>query len=186
MHRKGEGGMALGIGIWASFYGGVLGCLSLMITAPFFAPYVLKFGPWEIFSIIMFGLTIIASMGGKEILKGLISGVFGIVLGCIGADPIFNNPRLTFGMGILISGVPFVPTMIGMYALSQLMLDTENTRAFQQDELQAVMAPKRMPFFRAMIVTASKWKEVLAASAIGIFFGALPGAGCGDLEHLLL
>ncbi|MHB8770312.1 MAG: tripartite tricarboxylate transporter permease [Syntrophales bacterium] len=177
MHRKGEGGMALGIGIWASFFGGVLGCLSLMILAPFFAPYVLKFGPWEIFSIIMFGLTIIASMGGKQILKGLISGVFGIVLGCIGADPIFNNPRLTFGMGILISGVPFVPTMIGMYALSQLMLDTENTRAFRQDELQAVMAPKRMPVFKAMIVTLTKWKELLVASGIGIFFGALPGAG---------
>jgi len=177
MHRKGEGGMALGIGLWASFWGGVIGCLSLMIAAPFFAPYVLQFGPWEIFSIIMFGMTIIASLGGKTIVKGLISGVFGMVLGCVGADPIFNNPRLTFGLGILISGVPFVSTMIGMYALSQLMLDTENTDAFKQDRVQAVTAPGPMPLFKTMIITVTKWKEILAASAIGTFFGALPGAG---------
>lgn len=176
MQRKGEGGMALGVGIWASFWGGVLGCLTLMVTAPFMAPYVLKFGPWEIFSLIMFGMTIIASLGEKSIVKGLLSGVLGILVGSIGADPIYNTPRLTFGIGAVIGGVPFVPTMIGMYAVSQLMLDTEKSQAWKQ-EVKKIVMPDRVPFLSAMFVTVRKWKETLLASAIGIFIGALPGAG---------
>ena len=176
MQRKGEGGMALGVGIWASFFGGVLGCLVLMVAAPFMAPYVLKFGPWEIFALIIFGMTIIASLGEKSILKGLISGVLGIIAGCIGADPIFNTPRLTFGIGAVIGGVPFVPTMIGMYAVSQLMLDTEKSQAWGT-EVKKIVTPDKMPFWGSMVVTIRKWKEMLLASVIGIFIGALPGAG---------
>ncbi|MEW6333378.1 MAG: tripartite tricarboxylate transporter permease [Thermodesulfobacteriota bacterium] len=176
MQRKGEGGMALGIGIWASFWGGILGCLVLMVTAPFMAPYVLKFGPWEIFSLIVFGMTIIASLGEKSIVKGLLSGVLGMIAGCIGADPIYNTPRLTFGFGAVIGGVPFVPTMIGMYAVSQLMLDTEKSEAWKR-EVKKIVMPDRMPFWRAMVVSVRKWRETLLASAIGVFIGALPGAG---------
>jgi putative tricarboxylic transport membrane protein len=176
MQRKGEGGLALGVGIWASFWGGIIGCLSLMICAPFMAPYVLKFGPWEIFSMIVFGMTIIASLGEKSISKGLISGVLGMIVGCIGADPVYNIPRLTFGIGAVVGGVPFVPTMIGMYAVSQLMLDTEKWQAFKMEAKKNV-TPDKVPFFRSLMVTLRAWKEMLFSSLIGIFMGALPGAG---------
>lgn len=176
MQRKGEGGMALGVGIWASFWGGVIGCLSLMIFAPFMAPYVLKFGPWEIFALIVFGMTIIASLGEKSISKGLISGVLGMIAGCIGTDPIYNTSRLTFGIGAVVGGVPFVPTMIGMYAVSQLMLDTEKWQAFKT-EVKIHVNPDKVPIIGSLLVVLRKWKEVLFASAIGIYIGALPGAG---------
>jgi putative tricarboxylic transport membrane protein len=140
------------------------------------APYVLKFGPWEIFSLIVFGMTIIASMGEKSISKGLISGVLGMIVGCIGSDPIYNTPRLTFGVGAVVGGVPFVPTLIGMYAVSQLMLDTEKWAAFKT-EVKLHVNPDRVPIFGSMMVVFRKWKEVLFSSAIGIYIGALPGAG---------
>jgi putative tricarboxylic transport membrane protein len=177
MARKGEGGMALGIGVWASFWGGLIGCLVLMLSAPPLATYVLKFGPWEIFSLIIFGMTILATLeGGGSVLKALISGALGMITGCVGADPIFNTGRLIFGMSVLMGGIPFIPLLIGMFAVSQLMSDVEKRPAWKE-EARSLGAPPRMPVVRSMIVTIQHWKEVLVATAIGVFMGALPGLG---------
>jgi putative tricarboxylic transport membrane protein len=176
MARKGEGGMALGIGIWASFWGGLLGCLVLMMAAPVLLTYILYFGPWEIFSLIIFGMTILATIGGGSVIKALVSGVLGMIAGCVGTDPIFNTGRLTFGMGILMGGIPFIPLLIGMFAVSQLMFDLEKTQAWREEAKRVTSAP-RMPFFRSMMVTIKYYKETLFASAVGIFMGALPGLG---------
>jgi len=176
MARKGEGGMAMGIGIWSSFFGGLIGCLVLMFSAPAIANVALKFGPWELFSLIVFGMTILATIGGGSVIKGLISGVLGMIAGTVGADPIFNEGRLLFGFNSLMGGIPFVPAMIGMYAVSQLMMDVEGTESWTPDATKADKAP-RLPVVRSVLVTLRYYKETLFATAVGVFIGALPGAG---------
>ncbi|MEW6673716.1 MAG: tripartite tricarboxylate transporter permease [Thermodesulfobacteriota bacterium] len=176
MARKGEGGMALGIGIWASFFGGLLGCLVLMFSAPGIANAALKFGPWELFSLIVFGMTILATIGGGSVIKGLVSGVLGMIAGTVGADPIFNEGRMMFGFNILMGGIPFVPAMIGMYAVSQLMQDVEKTESWTADPPKTDKTP-RIPVWRSAIVTLKHYKETLFATGVGVFIGALPGAG---------
>lgn len=79
MAKRGEAGNALCLGIWASFFGGLISAFILLFFAPPLASIALKFGPWEFFSLVTFGLTIIASLSGKSLLKGLIAGLFGLV-----------------------------------------------------------------------------------------------------------
>jgi TctA family transporter len=125
MAKRGEPGTALCLGIWASFFGGLISALILMFFTPPLADIALKFGPWEFFSLVAFGLTIIASLSGKSLLKGIIAGLLGLVSTLFGTDPMTGVLRFDFGLHGLSGGFSFLPVLIGLFAFSQLMSNLE-------------------------------------------------------------
>ena len=124
--KEGKGLKAIGTATVCSMIGGTISAIALLVIAPPLSKLVLKFNSMEYFFLAAFGLTIIASVAGDNMLKGLMSGLFGILIGCIGID-IFNGaPRFAFGNINLESGIQLVPAMIGMFSLSQVMIAVED------------------------------------------------------------
>ena len=121
MAERGKAGKALGIGIFYSFWGTVLSILALIFIAPSLAQVALKFGPQEYFAICLFALTMIGSMSGGNLLKGLMSGVFGIVISLFGIASVGNAERFTFGFVELENGFQQLPVMIGLFAVAEII-----------------------------------------------------------------
>jgi putative tricarboxylic transport membrane protein len=178
MSRKGEPGRALWLGIWASFFGGLLGGIFLVGTTGPLASLALAFGPWEYFSLFIFALSMVAGLTGASIAKGLLSGAVGLVITIIGNDPVMGQPRLTLGVGWLEGGIPFLPVLIGVFAFAQIMSDVEKMGAARIDPAATFVVPK-------LVVSHSKviW-EILSrpvlllwTSFVGVIIGVLPAIG---------
>jgi putative tricarboxylic transport membrane protein len=118
-------------------------------------------------------MTMIASLTGKSVLKGFIAGVFGIVLGTVGADPILGSGRLTLGFRALRGGFHFIPVMIGLYAISQLMRDLESPKAVHVYEASNL----RIPHMKSLRLVLSNIKATIVSLVSGVAIGALPGVG---------
>ena len=101
MAKKGEPGRAIWLGIWASFYGGLLGGIFLIAATGPLAAFALQFGPWEYFSLFVLALSMVAGLVEASLLKGLIAGMLGLVVTVLGNDPMMGVPRLTFGIPFL-------------------------------------------------------------------------------------
>ncbi len=129
--QKGKAGLALGLGIFGSFFGGLIGVLSLVLLLKPAAEFGLKFGPWEMFSLVLFSLTLIASLGEKSFLKGLIGGAFGLILATIGIDDTGGTLRFTFGSPSLTTGITLLPTLVGLFAFPHLLKGVEQRRQLQ-------------------------------------------------------
>ena len=121
MARRGEAGKALGLALGASAVGGIVGSIVLMLAAPPLARLALHFGPAEYFALAVFGITAIASIGGGSVIKGLLAGLLGLAVATIGIDPLTGMPRYTFGNMMLLTGVGFVPAIIGIFALAEVL-----------------------------------------------------------------
>jgi putative tricarboxylic transport membrane protein len=125
MAMKGEAGKALGIGIVASFLGGLVSYIVLMLLAPSIARVALKFGPYEYFSIGVFSLTMIVSLSSGSMIKGLMSGMIGFILAFVGIAPITSYTRFTFGISDLNSGFSILPMLIGLFAVAEVLSGLE-------------------------------------------------------------
>src|SRR5918999_1673589 len=132
MARKGEPGRALWLGIWASFFGGLLGGIFLVGTTGPLAAFALQFGPWEYFALFVFALSMVAGLTEQSLLKGFLSGMIGLLITVIGTDPIMAVPRFTFGSEFLRNGFQFLPVLIGIFAFAQIMGDLEKIGAGDQ------------------------------------------------------
>ena len=177
MARKGQPGLALGIGVWSSFFGGILSAILLVTLAPQLARMGLEFGPWDYFALVMFALTITASLAGDNMLKGLIAGALGLLAATIGEDDINGVARLHFGSEELKQGFAFLPVLIGLFAFSQLLSDVRDPvkarGALMSGRTQAV----KIEHLRAIREVLSRSLNVVRSSLIGLFVGILPGAG---------
>lgn len=175
MAKKGKPGVALATGTWASFIGGLFSAIILMFFTPPLASFALKFGPWEFFSLVVFGLTIIASLASESMLKGIISGLIGLGAACVGTDPMTGIPRFAFGIPDLTGGFSFLPILIGLFAFSQLMKNLEKG----ENEKSALVEDANLSFSSREILKkiCSQPLNLLRSSCIGTFVGALPGAG---------
>src|SRR5574342_1062605 len=125
MARKGEPGRAVWLGVWASFFGGLLGGLFLIFVTGPLAAIALAFGPWEYFSLFILAMAMVAGLAGGSLIKGLISTAIGLLITVIGTDPIGSVPRFTFGSEFIGGGFPFLPVLIGIFAFAQIMTDIE-------------------------------------------------------------
>ena len=125
MAEKGEAGRALGIGIVFSFIGGIISLLALVFIAPVIAKAALKFSTFEYFSISVFSITLIGSLAGDNIWKGLLSGFLGVMLSLVGIAPLDGMPRFTFGMAELSAGFDILPVLIGLFAVSEIFVLAE-------------------------------------------------------------
>ncbi|MDA1000093.1 MAG: tripartite tricarboxylate transporter permease, partial [bacterium] len=184
MARGGKPGLALGIGIWSSFFGGLIGAVLLVTVAPPLALFGLKFGPWEFFSLFVFALTIIASLSGDSLLKGAIAGLMGLLLRTVGDDDITGIERFTFGTDGLRQGFAFLPVLIGLFAFSQLLSDVETKEEAQSSLIEAKAQHVKIEPWNAIKTILRQPVNLIRSSLIGVFIGALPAAG-GSISNIL-
>lgn len=174
--KKGQPGRALGLSTMASTFGGLFSAVMLLWTAPLLSKFAMKFTPPEYFAMAVFGLSIVTSVSNKNLLKGLLSAVIGLLLATIGIDSIAGTTRFTFGTIYLTGGISFIPVLIGLFAFSQGLITTE--------ENFGKMMKKVTPKIKRTIPTMEDVKRVfptmLRSSVIGTVIGAIPGTG-GDI-----
>lgn len=182
MADKGEAGRALGIGILYSFLGGMISILALIFVSPYLAAITLKFTPVEYFSIALFSLTIIASLSGNSLINGLLSGLFGIALALVGMAPIDALTRFTFGHYQLLSGFDIVVILIGVFAVTDIIMS-----GYERKHLADKMEKKSFQL-KGFGISLKEFKEqtmnLIRSSLIGIGIGILPGIG-GSTAGLL-
>jgi putative tricarboxylic transport membrane protein len=173
LHKQGKTGVALGTSLIASVFGGLCGAVALVIVAIPLARIAISFGPSEYFALAVLGLTLICSLGGKNVFKGILAGIFGIFIACIGFDPFAGIPRFTFGSYSLADGFQMISVMMGLFAVSELLIQAEEMKTEQAFVLKTKV-DTRFP----------SWKQIkqflpvsIFSSGLGIAIGALPGAG---------
>jgi putative tricarboxylic transport membrane protein len=175
--QKGYAGKALGMATIASFIGGIFSSVVLVTLAPQLARIALKFGPPEYFALALFGLTIIASLSG-DIIKGAIAGLLGMLVACVGGDPISGALRYTFGVTGFASGFAFVPALIGLFAISEVFVQLEN---IFENKIQQIKISGVWPTWHEMRECAT---TLLRGSIIGTFVGIVPGTGSGTASWI--
>jgi putative tricarboxylic transport membrane protein len=180
MARKGEAGKALAVGLLASVVGSLISGIILVFLAPTLASFATSFGPWELFSLMFFGLTAIAGLGGGSVLKGLISGILGVTFALVGIDLLTGTERFTFGLVQLQGGFNFLPVLIGLFAFSQLLGDVK--RPPQASDMGAKNVA--YPITKATATLAKGGVNLLRSSLMGTFVGILPGAG-GSIANVM-
>ena len=184
MARKWEPGLALGIGVWSSFSGGIISAVLLMTLAPQLARVGLEFNPWDYFMLVMFALTITASLSGKNMIKGLIAGAVGLLVRTVGEDEAVGMARFNFGNDALLSGFDFIAVLIGLFAFSQLLNDVRDPKDARRALTERGSVEVRIEHGRAIGVLIKHWVVVIRSSLIGVFTGILPGAG-GSIANIL-
>ena len=174
MTQKGQGKEALTESVVASFWGGILSAFALLFLAPPLATFSLRFGPQENALLGVFGLSIIASLASKSLLKGLLGGLIGLLIGAIGMDPQAGFPRYTFDVMNLMTGIPLVPALIGLYSISQVL-----TLVISRDKyIVNEEALKEMKGKRSSLKDLFRHPRIYFVSGIiGIIVGIIPGAG---------
>ncbi|CAN5653501.1 tripartite tricarboxylate transporter permease [soil metagenome] len=171
MSKQGRAGPALAISAIASFIGGTLSVVGLMLFAPLLAQWAIRFGPAEYFVLIVFTFSTLSALTGKHFAKGLIATAFGLMLAMIGLDPGTGIPRYTFGQLALYDGLDFVVVTIGFFAVSEVFMLIEGSR-YGQETMQKMG--------RVMISSkefAASWWVMIRSSVLGFMVGVLPGAG---------
>lgn len=177
MTQQGRGGLALGSAAVASLIGGLLSLIVLCLFAPMLARATLAFGPVEKFGLAVLGLAVIASISGGHMLRGIAMGAFGLCLSLIGADTFTNAPRMPFpdllSRTPLANGIELIPALIGLFGISQALLDLEKLKAPSQP-IPRVQMRDLFPPLRKL---AQMWRIILESTGIGTLIGAIPGTG---------
>ena len=173
MSEKGRTKAALKIALYASTFGGIFSALTLLFLAPQVAKVAANIGTAEYFLVCVFGLTIIAGISGKSMIKGIISACLGLFISCIGADPQTSYDRFTFGISRLYLGLDLAICLIGLFALIEILKKAE-------------LKPDRLKFDTSKImddgkITKDEYKRMarpaLLSSIIGVIIGIIPGTG---------
>ncbi|HOA15383.1 MAG TPA: tripartite tricarboxylate transporter permease [Bacillota bacterium] len=170
--RQGKAGVGLGVSLVASTIGGLIGAVILIAFAEPLAKVALKFWPQEYFALAILGLSATASLGGSNWLKVLISTLFGLLLCTVGMDPILGVKRFNFNYVPLYDGFTFIPALIGLLAISEVLSEIEKFD-FVTLNVQAALKSK-WPSIKDY--WALKW-SIFRASLIGTIVGIFPGAG---------
>lgn len=169
----------------ASVVGGLIGVLGLTLLGPLLADFVLDFGPQEYFWLGIFGLTMIAALAGKSLLKGLAGGFLGLLISTIGIAPIGGDVRFTFGVTEMQGGVPLIVALIGLFTIPtvlDLMLDPERRTASMRQEAEGRRQGGALA--RTVRYVLSRPVNLVRSGIIGTFVGILPGAG-GNIANLI-
>ena len=175
--RQGKAGQALYMALYASCFADMVSNLALIFCTGMIASFALRFGPAEFFSLICFSLTIVAGLSGSSLLKGFVSACFGLLLASVGMDIVFGTGRMTFGDVNLMAGFSFIPLLIGLFAIPEIIRATSPK---PRPVIQADMGQRRL-----------KWADfkrcftsICRGSLIGVVMGAIPGIGGAPAAYL--
>jgi putative tricarboxylic transport membrane protein len=171
MARQGRAGPALGIAAFGSFIAGTLGVVGLMLLAPPLAAIALKFGPPEIFGILILAFTMVTNLARGSKLKALAMAILGLILGCVGLDPIVVTPRFAYGSITLMDGIGLAPLVMGLFGVSEVFFNIEKkmeTEIFKTD-------------IKGLLPSRQDWKDsskpIVRGGLLGFVLGILPGIG---------
>jgi putative tricarboxylic transport membrane protein len=173
MTRKGKAELVLGTGLASAVVGGLFGAVVLTFAAPYLAKFALNFSSYEYFWLACLGLTCAALISTDQPIKGALSLLVGLLIATVGLDPMSGQPRFTFGSVELMGGVNFIPAMIGMFAMAEVLRTVTATRSppvVKQATIGNVFAGVGSVLYRYKV-------NLLRGSVIGTLVGALPGAG---------
>lgn len=175
--QRGEAGQALGVSTLASVMGGFLGIIVLVIAGPAVAEIALKFAPRDYMLLAVMGLLLVGSLSPGSTLKGIFAGALGVMLGMVGLDPMTAESRFTFGYVYLMSGIPFVAVMIGIFGVAEALyqMRTVDVKPIKQKVDRIIPSWSILKKYIPL---------TLRTSFIGTAIGALPGVG-GDIAALL-
>jgi len=168
--RRGEARRALDIALYASCIADFMSNLALILCAGFLASLALAFGSPEVFTLILFSLTIIASVSGDQLLKGLGSAAFGLILAVVGLDLVYGTNRFIFGEVELMSGLNFIPVLIGLFALPEIIAFYGRVEVAREYNPLAGRGAGLDDLRKTL-------KTIIRGSAIGVILGAIPGIG---------
>ena len=150
MAQRGEAGRALGIQLICSAIGGMFAAVCMLLLSPQLTQAALSFGPSELFAISFMGLSILTSLETDNICRTIISGLLGLLLACIGLDPLLGVPRLTFGTRFLTSGIEMIPVMIGFFAVTEVLKQTAKPSKLKAVGKEGSGMSAKLPSFREM------------------------------------
>ena len=171
MARKGRAGPALGIAAIGSFMGGTLGVIGLMFLSPPLAKLALGFGPPELFSLILFGLMMVSTVGSGSLLKSLVMATVGMFVSVVGMENVTGFSRFTLGSLTLSDGVGLVPVAVGMFGIAEVLTNIEELA--EQDVFKTELG--------SLLPTRQDWGmcrwAILRGTVVGFLLGILPGAG---------
>jgi putative tricarboxylic transport membrane protein len=171
MARKGKAGRALGISAFGSFIAGTAGIIALTLLAPPLVGFALRFGPPEYFALMCLGMVVLTFLSSTSMIRALMMACFGILLGTVGTDTVSGTARFGFGVTELMDGIGLVPVVMGLFGISEMLLNIEET--INRDVFKTRV--------KGLLPTAKDWAQSAGAisrgTVIGFFLGILPGGG---------
>jgi len=167
MAQQGRGGVALGIAAIGSFVAGTFGVVILTFFAPALADQALRFGPPEYFGLMVLAFTVVVSLSGVSLARGLSMATLGFLLSLVGLGPATAEPRFVFGWSTLMSGIDLIPLVVGLFAVSEVFLGLEEARV--------TVAPKIHDVFPRWTDLREALPAILRGTGIGFVLGLLPG-----------
>jgi putative tricarboxylic transport membrane protein len=177
MTQKGQAQQALVLSFVASVAGGLITTIATLALLPWLSQIGLYLRSVEMVVVMLFGLTLIAVIAARDTLKALVAGFFGLLIGVIGTDHIYNAPRATFGFLELYDGVPLVAALIGLFAVSEALVMIEEKMIVAREGRDRAMRASWADTFDGLRISARKWWHIVWTSFIGLFIGIVPGAG---------
>ncbi|HVL73857.1 MAG TPA: tripartite tricarboxylate transporter permease [Beijerinckiaceae bacterium] len=177
MTLKGQAQQALVICFVASTIGGLVTSIATVALLPFLAQLGLYLRSVEMVAVMVFGLVLIAAISAQDLLKGLIAGFFGLMIGAIGTDHIYGTPRAAFGFLELYDGVPLVPALIGLFAISEALIMLERESVVPRSSVAKTREAHWADTLEGLRLSLKYWWQTIWTAFIGLIIGIVPGAG---------
>ena len=177
MALRGEAGTAIGVTTVMSFFGGFIGIFVLALAAPFVSDFALKFQPRDYMLLAVLGVLLVGSLSQGSLAKGILAGALGIAIGAVGRDALTFTERFTFDLPMMQSGINFIAVMIGMFGVSEALLQLHHVKSPAIRQKITRIVPSWATVRRHLPLS-------LQTSTIGVIIGALPGTG-GDIAALM-
>jgi putative tricarboxylic transport membrane protein len=177
MTKAGKGQQALAMTFVASSLGGLVTTIIALAAMPVLARIGFYMHSVEMIVVMLFGISLIATIAARDTLKGLIAGFFGLMIGSIGTDVVYATPRGTFGFLELYDGIPLIPALVGLFAVSEAFLIIEQRSILTKSGREAMAKSSWAATFEGVQVALSRWWHILWTSIIGLIIGVIPGAG---------
>jgi putative tricarboxylic transport membrane protein len=167
MAQKGRAGAALAIAAIGSFVGGTIACMGLVVAAPL-TKFALQFGPVEFFGLMVLGMTLVSGLAGSSMIKALMSATLGLMLGTVGMDPAQGAPRFTFGTMELMDGIGFIPVIMGLFGVGEILTNAE-------EEWKPIVTAKMSTLWPTRQDLKDSFLPIVRGTFIGFFLGLIPG-----------
>lgn len=175
--KLGEAGIAIGLATTASVIGGFMGIIALATCAPIISKFSLMFAPRDYFLLAIMGILLVGSLSGESLAKGMFAGALGVFLSMVGMDTFTGMGRFTFGSVGLMCGIHFVAIMIGLFGVSEALVQIHDLHIKPIKQNVKKIIPSWRLLFKHLPL-------IIKSALIGIWIGALPGAG-GDIAALM-